>query len=402
MTNGHAVRKCQSWIGSFIDHTANLDAPAIFRRWAAINTIASVLEQKVWLHSGGGVLYPNLYTFLVGHPGVGKTRTVRAAKSYLLELPEFHLAPTSMTAAALIDMMVESKRFLPLHGQGLEPLEYNTLSIMADELGAFIHKYDDEMIAVLSAFYDPDPYGHHRRGKDIRIKIMAPQLNILCGTTPSNLLKFLPEGAWEQGFTSRVIMVFSDERIIGDDFATTVSSMSTDLLDDLKVINSLVGQVKVTEDYRNLVNLWRQQGEQPAPTHPKLIHYSTRRRAHLYKLSIIACVDRSDQLLLTREDFNIAMNWLVEAERYMGDIFKAGSPGSDSQAMDDIYHWLLTVRSAPEHRLINVAREKVPAHSVIRILEIMEKSGMIRSIGIDPKLDTHVWEAVPKATRLPT
>ena len=101
-----------------------------------------------------------------------------------------------MTAASLIDMMVESKRMVIQLPD--PPLEYNTMTISADELGAFIHKYDNEMIAVLSAFYDPDPYGHNRRGKDIRIKIKHPQLNILCGTTPSNLLQFLPEGAWNR------------------------------------------------------------------------------------------------------------------------------------------------------------------------------------------------------------
>lgn len=348
----------------------------------------------MWLHSGGGVLHPNLYTFLVGHPGVGKTRIVRAAKAYILEVPEFHLAPTSMTAASLIDMMVESKRAIVRHPDPM--LEYNTMMIAADELGAFIHSYDDEMIAVLSAFYDPDPYGHNRRGKDIKIKIKRPQLNVLCGTTPSNLLKFLPEGAWDQGFTSRVIMVFSDERIIGDDFATITRDLSPSLLSDLKHINTIVGEVRVTEDYRELVNKWRTLGEPPVPSHPKLIHYATRRRAHLYKLSIIACIDRSDVLLLTRDDFNIAMNWLVEAEGYMPDLFKAGAAGSDARAMDEIYHFVMVSGKTPEQRLINFARERVPSHSLMRVLDIMERSNMIKAISNDPKTGMRIWVAVPK------
>ena len=154
---------------------------------------------------------------------MGKTRTIRAAKSYVLEIPDFHIAPTSMTAASLIDTLVESKRLIVQLPH--PPLEYNSMLIAADELGAFIHKYDDEMIAVLSAFYDPDPYGHARRGKDIKIKIKRPQLSILCGTTPSNLLKFVPEGAWDQGFMSRMILVFSDERIIGDDFTAVTRTI---------------------------------------------------------------------------------------------------------------------------------------------------------------------------------
>lgn len=348
------------------------------------------MEQKVWLKSGGGTLYPNLYVFLVGHPGTGKTRTIRAAKAYSLEIPDFHIAPTSMTAASMIDNLVECKRMIIRLPD--MPLEYNTMMISADELGAFIHKYDDEMIAVLSAFYDPDPYGHNRRGKDIKIKIKKPQLSILCGTTPSNLLKFLPEGAWDQGFTSRTIMIFSDERIIGDDFATEARGLSGDLLYDLKVINSQVGEYSVTEDYRNLVNLWRAEGEQPSPNHPKLLHYNTRRRAHFYKLSMVAAIDRSNTLILTRDDFNTAMNWLVQAEALMPEIFKAGAQSADAKAMDEIYHFVVINdlgKGVAEHQIVKFAKDYVPSHSVLRVIEIMCRSGMIKVVSTDAATHMH-------------
>lgn len=306
-----------------------------------------------------------------------------------------------MTAASLVDAVAAAKRFI-VQPPPDPPLNYNTLVIAADELGAFVHKYDDEMIAVLSAFYDADPYGHNRRGGDIKIKIERPQLNILCGSTPSNLLKFLPEGAWDQGFTSRVIMIFSDERIIGDDFDLTrvPKGKDKDLLHDLKIINELSGEVKVSQEYRNLVNAWRQQGESiegaPRPNHPKLVHYNTRRRAHFYKLSVIAAIDRSSVLLLTKDDFNTAMRWLAEAEEQMPEIFKAGAVGADGKAMDEIYHYLMVSGTMPEHRLVNYARERVPAHSVMRVLEVMERADMIKAVSVDRKTGMRNWKAVPK------
>ena len=51
----------------------------------------------------------------------------------------------------------------------------------------------------------------------------------------------------------------------------------------------------------------------PEPTHPKLRHYNTRRFAHLLKLSMIACVDRTDVLKLDVEDFN--KQWLAARGR---------------------------------------------------------------------------------------
>jgi len=140
-TNGSAARRCHSLIESFVAATSNLESPEIFRKWAAIASIAATLEQKVWLETSSA-LYPNLYVFLVAHPGVGKTRTVRAVKRYFTELPEPHIAPTSVTASSLVDALVKAKRTLIRIPEG--PLEYNSLLIAADELTAFMHKYDDE------------------------------------------------------------------------------------------------------------------------------------------------------------------------------------------------------------------------------------------------------------------
>ena len=154
-TTGNPQRKLTSWIESFIDQTSNLHSPEIFRRWTAITTIAAALEQKVWVRTSRP-LYPNIYAFIVGHPGVGKSRTMREGRSYIQELPEFHLAPISMTFASLVDSLVRSKRNIICPPD--DPLEYNSMYICADELGAFMSKYDNEMIDGLSAFYDPDPY----------------------------------------------------------------------------------------------------------------------------------------------------------------------------------------------------------------------------------------------------
>ena len=345
--------------------------------------MAAAMEMKTYLKTSSP-LYPNLYVFIVGHPGVGKNRILRIAKRYMNELPEFHFAPTSLTGAALVDTLAASKRFIARLPD--PPLEYWNTVITAEELTAFMHKYDDEMVGLLSAFYDPDPYAQSRRGKDIKIRIDRPQVNLISGTTPSNLIQLMPESAWDQGFTSRVILVHSDERIIGDDFAGVSRELDEDLIHDIKSIGALSGEFKVTEDYRNAVNNWRQLGEPPAVNHPKLLHYKTRRRVHLYKLSMVSAADRSDVLLLTKDDFNRAMGWLLEAESAMPDIFTAGSSGTDSKAIDEIYHFITVADKGdgvPEHRIINFARERVPMHSILRVIEIMMASGQIQSRGLD-------------------
>jgi len=341
------------------------------------------MEMRCWLQTSSP-LYPNLYVFIVGHPGVGKNRIIRVAKRYMNEIPEFHFAPTSLTGAALVDTLAASKRFIPRLPD--PPLEYHNTVITAEELTAFMHKYDDEMVGLLSAFYDPDPYAQSRRGRDIKIKIDHPQVNLISGTTPSNLVMLMPESAWDQGFTSRVILVHSDERIIGDDFAGVSRNLDVGLIHDIKQIGALSGEFKVTQDYRDAVNNWRALGEPPVINHPKLLHYKTRRRVHLYKLSMVSAADRGDVMLITKADFNRAMGWLLEAESFMPDIFTAGSVGTDARAIDEIAHYITAVDKGdgvPEHQIVNFARTRVPMHSILRIIEIMTASGQITSRGQD-------------------
>lgn len=392
-------RKLIYWTDEFVQSTDNLESPTLFRRWVGIAILASVLEQKVWLTTTSPI-FPNVYAFLVGHPGTGKTRAIRAAKGYLQEIPDFHFAPTSMTAAALVDALTRAKRTLIRLPD--PPIEYNSMTITAEELTAFMHKYDDEMIGVLSHFYDPDPYVHERRGGELKIKIKSPQLNIITGTTPSNLLKFLPEFAWDQGFTSRAMLIFSDERFVGDDFDRSRDrpKVHSNLLYDLRIINSLTGPFKVTEAYRQAIFNWRKLGEPLMPTHPKLLHYVTRRKVHLYKLSMIASIDRGSDLILTVEDFNRAMSWLLEAEEMMPEIFQAGAVGGDAKAMDEIYHYIKVAdirgKGISEHKVINFARERVPAHSVLRVIEVMEKSGLIKATAYDKRSGLRLFKAVSK------
>lgn len=344
----------------------------------------------------GSLLYPNLYVFLVGHAGIGKSRTIITSASLLREIKDLHIAPTSMTMASMVDALVESKRTIV---QLPEPMiEYNSMLICADELSAFMSEWksSNDLIAGLTTFYDVVPYSQSRRVKDIRIKLMRPQLNIISGTTPSNLVHFIPEYAWEQGFTSRIILVYSSDRPLIDVFNTPKPDWPDDMIHDLNVINSLVGEFGWTEEFARAMHNWKTLGQPPVPQHPKLEHYNSRRFGHLLKLSMIASVDCSSDLMLKVGDFNRAMGWLLEVEQAMPEIFTAGSTSIDSKAMDEILHFIRISgeKGMNEHRIVNFARERVPAHSVIRVIELMERSGLIKVLGVDQKTQLKWYAAI--------
>lgn len=344
--------------------------------------VAAALEQKVWVDTGS-ILYPNLYTFLVGQPGTGKSRAIIAASNIIREaLPELYFGATSMTRAALSDYMVEAKRFIANIPHA--PIEYNSLVCVADEFSAFMHEYDSALVAALVEFYDVNPYSEGRRVSNIRIKIAKPQLNLLTGSTPSNLIHTLKDYVWEQGLMSRVIMIFASDRPLIDVFNVPKSAKPTDLIHDIKIIYSLMGQFKPTPDFAKAMQHWKLLGFTPTPDHPKLVHYATRRFAHLLKLTMVASVDRTDSLVLDVADFNRAMGWLLEAERYMPLIFQVGSIAPDSRVMDEVVHFIKQHPGAvPEHVIVNFLRGRVPSNSIKPIMEAMKASKLIVCRDVD-------------------
>ncbi len=346
--------------------------------------------------SGGKTLYPNLYMFLIGHPGTGKTRTVREGRSYLSRLPEPHFSPTSMTWASLVDALSVNGRIYLRAEEG--DLKYNSLYICCDEFGAFMSKYDTEITKGLSALYDPDPYHQTRRTGKLDIKIESPQINMIVGVTPQDLLDFLPDSAWGQGFMSRSILIFSDERIIGDDFAPVAYLHTDDLDHDLAIINDTFGQLNLSPEWIELVNAWRREGEEPVPDHPRLVHYNTRRRVNLYKLSMLSSIDRGTSMTIGEQDFVHAHQWLTEAESFMPDIFKAGAVNSDANAMQEIRHFVLAHDigwGVSEQKISRFACDLLPMATLERVISTMVKTGDLYFIGQDNGSKMKFYSASP-------
>ena len=217
-------------------------------------------------------------------------------------------------------------------------------------------------------------------------------------------MDLMPEKAWGQGFTSRLIMVFSDERTIADDFNPIEIAKSAPLHHDLDIINGLYGEFFVTKEYAAAVFNWAQLGFLPVPAHPKLYHYASRRKTHLYKLSMISAIDRGNSLIVTVDDFNRAMGWLTTAEATMPDIFKAGVSNADVAAMDEIMHLIKISDRGPgvsDQVITRFSRDRVPLHSITRMVEILEKSGQIYMFSRDRRTGIKHYKVSPDGLGAP-
>lgn len=396
------MRRLSNFIDGFMKYTNGKGSPALFRRWAAIFVLSAVCERKTWLKTVKGKTFPNQFIVLVGGPGVGKTLCTQLIRELLGELntPEtpMFLAPTSVTKASLIDALAESDRRIvkPLETPSI--ISYNTLTIVPNEFGVFLPSWENDFMSVMTDLWDGNAYHETRRTHKINIDVKNTNLNLFSATTPSYMNNLLPEGAWEQGFMARVLLAYSGESEVVDLFAEFDydDELYDALVHDLREVYKIWGEMTISQEVRDGVMEWARAGGPPAPDHPKLAHYATRRLHHLVKLMMVASISTGNDRVIELEHFAEALDWLIELEATIPEIFKAMKTGGDGRAIEECWHFAYTIfmkssQPVAEHRLVHFLQERVPAHTVGRILEVMERAHLLEKkyvgnvIGYEPK-----------------
>jgi len=381
------TRILSDWVGAFENATEFTGTPLRIRRWGAIACLAGALERKVWVRTKRTQFYPGLYTLLISPPGVGKSVILSLVRELWAGLDDHKLAAPSVSKASLIDELSDAARVLIHPGRNPPTIEFNSLKVLVSELGVFLPEYASDFMNVLTDVYDGYPFKERKRTKNLVIEIPKPQINFLSGTTPSYMNGLLPEGAWDQGFLSRMNLIYAGEITIQSPFDDSEEEPEVfkALRSDLKEIANLYGEVKIPQDVKEAFNDWLFSGLQPVPSHPKLQHYNTRRMGHTLKLLQVAVVNRTNELRAELQDLQRAWDWLFDAESSVPEIFKAMNSGGDSKVMDECWHMLFQYKlrykkNAPAALVIEFVSRRVPLHNVERLLDLMEKSGLIRVV----------------------
>lgn len=372
------------WIEDYVAASSQVPSPEIYRLWAAITAISGAFERKVWTMGSAGPIYPNLFTVLVGPPTSGKTNAIRPVRELWAKIPDLHLAPDNVTKASLIDSLSRAIRTV-VNGSS-DAMIFSALAVPCSELGVFFPSYDTDFISTLTHIYDaPSMYVEERRTSGM-VEITKPYMTMLAGTQPDFLNSLLPDVAWGQGFTSRLILIYAETAPTVDLF-TSIKTDTNNLVQGLNRIFEYKGQYTWTKNAIDEINAWHKAKGPPAPTHSKLLNYSGRRSVTAMKLSMISSASRGDSMIVTVEDFERAKDWLIQAEVVMPDIFRAMGQKSDSQIIADLHFHIYRIWSSvalekrkpvPEKEIYNFLHTRVPSEKIVRLIDVAEKSGYIR------------------------
>lgn len=379
------------WIDEFMELTGGIRSPDSFRLWAGLTVLSAVLDRKCWTPTDIGKLPPNIINILSGTPASGKGVALGEARNMLRTISgvgEVYLGPDNPSAASFLDEFVLAER-IATNGMGVP--SYSPVTVLGRELASFMTKYDTTFAANLSDIYDnPSTFTSPRRASK-SIVLQAPNIVASIAATPDTLLDAIPETAWGQGLTSRIVFVYGvAPKKYRDPFKKRSDLDTTKLTKKLKEFYyELHGEFIWESNAMDALRFWLNDLQMaPVPNYGRLVNYAGRRNEHLMKLCMLSAVSAGNGICVTLADFERAQRWLFETEETMPDIFRAMNQKSDGQLLQDMHYWMVTTlgsksqsektKGLTEKDLYGWLEDRVPHEKIPTLIKTLESSGRMR------------------------
>lgn len=370
-------------------YTEGLPTPPNYRLWSAIAALAGVMERKLFSRTGRKEVFPSLYVALTGKPSAGKTVAIDRVKDLWMSTKSLHVAPTSMTSASMLDVLMEADR--KIFAKGQLSYEYHSMVIPAGEFSVFCNAFDKEYLGRLCDIWDCTTDLRVRR-KYIKeeVSIVNPQITLLAGVQPGFLHSVLPEEAWNMGFPARLMLVYAEEapkvKDLFEDPPVMIELRKRLVADLLRLMSEKVqGQLLWELKAQAALMAWYRAGFPPVPSHERLEHYCGKRITYIIKLSMISAASRDlcASMAVTLDDFERARRWMLDAEATMPEVFTNMIVASDAVLINETYHYITrhfikTHRPCHTTQIWEFMRHRIKSvDRVPKIIEAMVNAGII-------------------------
>jgi hypothetical protein len=406
------MRKLKSWIGGFLELTSELRTTPEFRLWSAISAVAAGLERRVFTEIMGRPAYPNMYIVLIGKPGSGKTTAIMEARGIVRRFNPIILTPPRITNSAFITLLSKeglTRRPLTVSGA---PYFHHSVTGMIDEMSVFLREGDREFQDDLADLFDNPEVWENRTQIRQREPVTNAWFNLICGTTPSKFPKIVTPESFDQGFASRLILVYSDNTLDAplwggknqaesDDKRTRREALQSDLVHDFEQIGQAQGEFIWSKEARAFFEDWYSRGLTPYPMDSRLEDYCSRRVLHVAKLAMIVCASERDEMIITLDDIKAAKKILLDVESRMHKAIEDIGSNPILQATQKTVKFIsrqyeLRRTPVPEYEIRQILIKEVPTHLVAQVLDGIANAKMVSSIGDPPNRKFAPWTTTQK------
>lgn len=316
-----------------LDYVYDTQPPRLFHLWSAIVNVAACMQRHLYLDTGIGKIYGNMYVLLVGPPATKKNTAIKFARDLVAASTTLRFAPddTGGQRQGLMTAMVEDDE-MEVNAQTVSALDPDALMSLqvkindcdrhvlfatATEFGSFIGQNNSELLRFLIKVWDGEDYRYQLQATKKMIK--EPLLTIAGATTASDIAELMPPQAIGQGFTSRIVFVYagSKEKTVPLNRARLKRELEPALQQVYsRTFYDMRGAVVMDDGAARFAERLEMAGAKIYDT--RFIYYAERRVIHLAKLAMVMAVSRGS-MVITQADVEEAHMILSETEKIMPD-----------------------------------------------------------------------------------
>lgn len=395
----------QSWLDEFLSWIEDVsESPRVYHEWSAATIVGACAKRNVWVNRGDWPLFPNMYTVLVGHTGLGKGRSINPAVQLLRESGTANVLSDKLTIQYVLEQISDKGK-----NHGSVEMKGTTLT-MSRDASCFISSPEledlilsSETSAPLKELWEakdgPFEYGTRTRGL---CKIYKPCPTLLGGCTPSQVALLFPPTSIGGGFIRRCNFVYESERarkIPWPQARNGTDSRREALVDGLRRRAQLHGEFRFADAARKQFEEYYLKADIKEFVDEATASYETTRPIHVLKASMCLSLARTDELVIDEVDMTQATKMVDKCAKELARVFRSVGDADNATVMDKVLRFIENQQKQlrPVTRVDLLAalwRDVGSAQNMDSILMTLESGGQIKT---ENRLGTTIFKIGQRA-----
>jgi len=337
-------RRLKNWLKTLGNYVEETESAREFWLWSGLFTLCASMQRKVWLPFGIEPLFPNMYILLVAPPGKARKALPISLCKRLLEAVKVPVSVDSMSKRALTKELAASSTLGFFEYEG-KPRQQTSLAIISKELSSLLAVDPKGMIEILTDLYDCHDTWTYKL-KEENDSLFNICVSCFLGSTPKWIAENLPEIAMGAGLSSRITMIMGYDKYKRITLPPIPpEKIYEDLIYDLGIISTLVGEFKWEPSAYALYDKWYQELDRKYQEvkDDRLHPFLERIHVMVLKTTMALRVAYSNELIMVVDDIGRSIDLLEQVLNTASDAL-AGQGRSRTSV--DIERILTQIRMA--------------------------------------------------------
>ena len=387
------ARVLKDWLLSFEDYCKDMEAPRDWIRWSGISTLSSSIKRNCYTWYREIQFFPNQYIILVGPPGIGKGECIKRGYDLASEAKSINYIKDWHTPQEILEELATGFSNLQLNiGQVVTTnmTQDHTATIIAGELAVFLQNYDN-MHSLLCAWWDQNKFEYKTKNKG-KHTIENMSVSMLGGCVPDYVRSLSKDrlAPITGGFTARTMFIYATEKyqLVKENFGAPtkrISQLKDDLINDLKHINSLNGELTFDAKAKKLwSDTYEEHNKRGTIDSDACTNFKSRISSHIVKTAITISLSETDSFIITADHLTRAIEYVEHVRDQVDIVFRSIGESPISSAGAKLQTYIDTVGMASYKQILKFMYRDVTEEQLTAILKVYTQIGLIKeTVGLN-------------------